>query len=461
MRKLSRGTLIFLIFLNGYVSLSLELAVLRQLSFYVGSSAVITSIIMAIFLGFMSLGYFVGESQKVNDNKIRPILNVSFLIIAALSVLAASFPLITEYFLLMYVGGIKSGAIQTFIYSLIFLSTGPFLFGFNTTLLSRQLHSYNKNCTGNIMAWDTIGSVFGSMATTLLLMPFLGVNYTVVLITILSVVGALILRRRWWVWVMCTIVLTLSLYINSDTYQRTKMGILVNNANSTISVSEYNDSTRVLYMNGLPMSVYNAKNGGTAEYVNYLNDNFIYTMPSDKKHKVLVLGAGGFTLGLQDTHNEYTFVDIEHTLKDVSEKYFLGQKLGNNKKFIVADASQFLKNTDIQYDFILLDVYSNSYQVPEGLITAEFMERLKSRIAPNGIIAMNMIVNPNFNDKYSRVFDNTFNTVFPYNTMRQVIGAFNPWEQKNDPSNVVYIYYNIENDGRIYTINKTPVIYDR
>ena len=56
MRKLSRATLVFLIFLNGYVSLSLELAVLRQLSFYVGSSAVITSIIMAIFLGFMSFG---------------------------------------------------------------------------------------------------------------------------------------------------------------------------------------------------------------------------------------------------------------------------------------------------------------------------------------------------------------------------------------------------------------------
>ena len=461
MRKLSRGTLIFLIFLNGYVSLSLELAVLRQLSFYVGSSAVITSIIMAIFLGFMSLGYFVGESQKVNDNKIRPILNKSFLVIAGLSVLAASFPLITQYFLMMYVGGIKSGAIQTFVYSMAFLSTGPFLFGFNTTLLSRQLHSYNKNCTGNIMAWDTIGSVFGSMATTLLLMPFLGVNYTVVLITILSVVGALILSRRWWVWIVCATVLALSFYINSDTYQRTKMGILVNNANSTISVSEYQDSMRVLYMNGLPMSIYNTKNGNTAEYVNYLNDNFIQTMSADKKHKILVLGAGGFTLGLKDTRNEYTFVDIEHTLKDVSEKYFLGQNLSPNKKFVVADASQFLKNTDIQYDFILLDVYSNSYQVPEGLITAEFMERLKSRIAPNGVIAMNMIVNPNFNDKYSRVFDNTFNAVFPYNTVRQVIGAFNPWEQKNDPSNVIYIYYNIENDGRIYTINKTPVIYDR
>lgn len=459
MSKLSRASLIFLIFLNGYVSLSLELAVLRQLSFYVGSSAVITSIIMAIFLGFMSLGYFIGESQKISDARIRKILNISFLIIAGLSVVGASFPLITHYFMVMYSGGITSGVIQTFLYSLIFLSVGPFLFGLNTTLLSRQLHSYNKNCTGNIMAWDTIGSVFGSIATTLLLMPFLGVNYTVVLITVLAAVGALVARHKWWTWCICLTMLVLSIYINSDTYQHKKFGILVNNANSTISVAEF-EQARVLYMNGLPMSIY-SPDGTMADYVNYLNENFIYNMPRKRVNKILVLGAGGFTLGLNDTRNDYTFVDIEHTLKEVSEKYFLGRKIPENKRFVVADASQYLKNTDEQYDFILLDVYSNSYQIPESLITAEFMARLRARVAPNGIIAMNMIVSPEFADKYSRVFDNTFRSVFPYNTSRQVIGSQNPWSAQDGHSNVIYLFYNIENDGRIYTINKTPVIYDR
>ena len=135
--------------------------------------------------------------------------------------------------------------------------------------------------------------------------------------------------------------------------------------------------------------------------------------------------------------------------------------LTENKKFIVADASQYLKNTDIQYDFILLDVYSNSFQVPEGFITAEFMARLKSRVAANGIIAINMIVSPSFNDQYSSVFDNTFNSVFTHNTSRQVIDGFSPWKTKDNATNVLYFYYNIDNDGRIYTINKTPVIYDR
>lgn len=461
MQNLSRRTLIFLIFLNGYVSLSLELAVLRQLSYYVGSSAVITSIIMATFLGFMSLGYFIGETQRIGDDKIRRILNISFLIIAGLAVFAASFPLVSKYFLLMNQNGLSSGVLQTFLYSFIFLSMGPFLFGFNTTLLSRQLHVYSKNCTGNIMAWDTIGSVIGSMATTLILMPFIGVNYTVVLITLLAVVGALILRRKWWCWIICAAILGFAFFVNSNAYQKEKFGILVNNANSTISVEHYR-GVRIFNMNGLPMSVYYTRQNQTAEYIEYLNRNFIYTMSSDRVYKILVLGAGGFTLGLDDERNEYTFVDIEHTLKDVAEKYFLEKKLTPNKKFIVDDASQFLKNTDQMYDFILLDVYSNSYQVPEAFITAEFLERLKSRVAPNGFIALNMVVSPEFNNQYSRVFDNTFRTVFPYNTNRHVIGSYTPWDPNDlNWQNTIYTYRNIENDGRIYTINKTPVIYDK
>ncbi|MBR3930381.1 MAG: fused MFS/spermidine synthase [Alphaproteobacteria bacterium] len=460
MSTLSPRMLTFLIFLNGYVSLSLELVVLRQLSFFVGSSAVITSIIMAIFLGFMSLGYFIGESPRISNARIRNILYRGFLFISLLSVFAASFPLIESYFSLFYIGGIESGVVQTFLYSLIFLSVGPFLFGLHTTLLSRLLHCNNTHCTGSIMAWDTIGSVFGSLITTLLLMPFLGVNYTVILITVLSVFATLVIHRRTWIWIVCILTVILSVYINSNWYQLHHYGILVNNANSTISVVQGTNS-RILYMNGLPMSMYAVSSGTGANYINYLNRLYIDTLPTDRIYRILVLGAGGFTLGLDDTRNDYTFVDIERTLKDVSEKYFLGRPLSPNKRFVIDDASQFLKNTPDQYDFILLDVYSNSYQVPESLITAQFMNRLKSRVAPNGIIAMNMIVRPEFGDTYSRVFDNTFNAVFPYNTSRQVLDGFNPWDNRYGGMNVLYFFYNIENDGRIYTINRTPVIYDR
>ncbi len=184
-------------------------------------------------------------------------------------------------------------------------------------------------------------------------------------------------------------------------------------------------------------------------------------MPRDRRRDILILGAGGFTAGLNDDFHSYTFVDIERTLKDVSEQYFLGQKLSPNKNFVVQDASQFLKNTPKKYDLILLDVYSNSFQVPEDLITAEFMVRIRNCVRDGGIVLMNMITHPSFDDVYTRVFDNTFHQVFTHNTGRQVIGFMDPWSGDNMPSNIIYTYYHRPNDGRIYTTNKTPVIYDR
>ena len=459
MTKKLRLWLVFLIFLNGFISMTLELVVMRQLSFFVGSAAVITSIIMGCFMGFMSLGYFLGTRGNIGAARARRILALSFLAIAFMAILAGSFQLVSKYFEWMYAAGIRAGFIQTFIFSIAMLSVGPFLFGYNTTLLSRILHKYNTNYAGNIMAWDTIGSVMASIATTLLLMPFIGVNHTIMLVVILGLAGALICRRRWWIWVAAAVIFGAAVIINSDAVQRKHFGFLVNNANSTISVTD-GGAVKILYMNGLPMSVYYPQQQLGAEYINYINDNFIYNMPRDRRRKILVLGAGGFTAGLKDTFNYYTFVDIEGTLKDISEKEFLKQELTPNKRFIVRDASQYLKNTDAEYDLIILDVYSNSYQIPENLITAEFMARIKSRVAPNGIIIMNMVTSASFDDAYTRVFDNTCHTVFPYNTQRQVIGNANPWIH-DQISNVMYIYYNRENDGRIYTINKTPVIYDR
>ncbi len=454
-----RRWLLFLIFLNGYVSLSLELVVLRQLGFFVGSSAVITSIIMGTFLGFMSLGYFRGASIRIRKMGAKSILRASFILIAAIGVLAGSFALLSTYFSIMYMMGIRSGVVQTFIYSLVFLSVGPFLFGVNTALLSRYLNKFNINSTGSIMAWYTIGSVMGSLATTLLLMPFIGVNYTILLITVLALVGAYVARPAWHMIIWAAAILIPAQIINSNAFLLRTRGILVNNANSTISVADFGTG-RILYMNGLPMSVHYKNNQSSAQYIDYINHNFLYNMPADRTHDILILGAGGFTAGLQDTRNNYTFVDIERTLKDISEKHFLHQKLTPNKKFVVQDASQFLKNTPNKYDLIMLDVYSNSYQVPEDLITAEFLQRIKSRVKDGGIVIMNMVTSPNFADTYTRVFDNTFHAVFTSNTTRQTIGYYNPWTD-TAPANIIYVWYNRGDDNRIYTINKTPVIYDR
>ena len=86
------------VFAGGFASLSLELAVMRQLSGFVGSTAVTASIIIGVLLAFMSLGYYRGSTVSIRRNRIRQVLAPDFIVIALMSVLASSYILIDLYF---------------------------------------------------------------------------------------------------------------------------------------------------------------------------------------------------------------------------------------------------------------------------------------------------------------------------------------------------------------------------
>ncbi|MFV0626071.1 MAG: fused MFS/spermidine synthase [Alphaproteobacteria bacterium] len=452
---------LFLIFINGYVSLSLELISLRQVSSFVGSTAVTASIIIGVFLAFMSWGYYYGSVISLLKNKSRKLLYINFIIIAIMIVLAGSFSVVEINFSAMNEAGLSSNILKTFIYSFLFLSVGPFLFGLNTALICRYLHKYNRDYTGKIMAIDTIGSVLGSLLTTLVLMPLIGVNHTLVLVVGFSLFGAFLVLPRKKDLVVFPLLICITYLINSDYALYTRHKIVENNAVSTISILEEDGGkSKIMLMNGSPASKTSEDKNLHFEYVKYIEENFINNLPKNEKKDVLVLGAGGFTMGEDDLFHNYTYIDIDKSLKDVSEKYFLNKKVSPNKIFVVEDANQFLKDDTKKYDLIILDVYSSLHFIPQDLITKEYFERVKANLKEGGIMLLNAIVSPSFSNEYSMKLDNTIRYVFGHNLQRQTIcKSFNPW-QKDKTCNIVYVYYNKKNNANIYTTNKNTLIYD-
>ena len=392
MTRRIRFILLLAIFIGGYASLSLELIVLRQLSGFVGSTAITTSIIIGIFLAFMSWGYWRGSELPLSQNSVRQTTAHDFATVALMVVLASSYILLDMYFGFMSALGIKSNVLKTFIYSLAFLSGGPYLFGKITALISRCLNRYNRNCTGKIMAIDTIGSVLGSILTTLVIMPFIGVNHTIIVVVAAAVAASVILADLWF------------------------------------------------------------------GYVRYVQDNFIETLPKDAKKDILILGAGGFTMGEGDTFHNYTFLDIDKSLLKISEEKFLEHKLDANKKFVVEDANQFLKDSEQKYDLIVLDTYSSMGIIPMDLITKEYFIRVKNNLKKGGIVVMNILTSPNFSNAFAINLDNTIRSVFTHSLSRQVIGNFNAWGHQR--ANVIYVYYDVADKGGIYTADKNAVFYD-
>lgn len=451
--------LLLAVFIGGYSSLSLELIVLRQLSSFVGTTTITVSIVMGSFLAFMSWGYYKGSVESVVWSSLRRQAANDFLLIALLVVLASSYILIDIYFIAFNEAGITSNIIQTALYSLLFLSYGPYLFGKITAMLSRYLHYRDPNFTGKIMAVDTIGSVLGSLLTTLIIMPFVGVNHTIVVVVVITLSAACFLTRRRNYVAILTILLAAVLF-NQDKLLKDTYGIIENNAVATVGVHETdNGKSRLLVINGSMSSKISKEHNLNFSYINFINDNFIRTLPENETKDILVIGAGGFTVGIDDTRNNYIYVDVDKNLKRITEENFLKKKLSPNKKFVVQDANQFLKESRNKYDIIVLDTYSSLQYIPMELVTREYFERAKNNLKEGGILLLNAIVSPNFGDDFAMNLDNTLRSVFKNNLRSQVVRNFNAWKQ-GTRGNVIYVYYNRPNPGKIYTVNKNPSFYD-
>lgn len=450
------------IFIGGFASLAAELVVMRQLSSFVGSTAVTASIIIGVIMAFMSWGYYNGSVTPIRKVNIRRTTVITFLSLGVLVIIAASFVLISLYFYLMEKIGIHSAVSRTFVYCLIMLSLPSFLFGRITSLLSRYLHKYNRNYTGKVMAVDTIGSVLGSILSTLLLMPLIGVNYTVVAVVALCLAGALLFSRRFLNWYWAVLVLAGAVMLNRSSLLNELYNIVEDNAVSTISIIEADEGrSKIMIQNDTFASKISSDDELMFNYIRYIEDNFLRTMPHDRPRDILVLGAGGFTLGRKDEYHNYTYVDIDAALQKFAENDFLGKPLGKNKKFIVNDANQFLNETAEKYDLIVLDTYSSLAFPPLDLVTREYFSRVKNHVKEGGIVAANIIASPDFKDDFTLNLDNTLRSVFNGSLQRQIFGSFNPWNDKPQLSNILYAWYNRPNPRQIYTVNHNRMYLDK
>lgn len=201
------------------------------------------------------------------------------------------------------------------------------------------------------------------------------------------------------------------------------------------------------------------------EYIRYIQNEMIDSLPrTGQPHDILIIGSGGFTLGIDDTVNHYTFVDIDKDLKDVAEKHFLPEPLSPNKKFVAASAREFVRRDNTLYDLIVLDVYTNVISIPMETITRDFLVDIKKRLKPGGAVAANIIMNPSFRDKFSVRYNNTFASVFPTFT-RQIIGQMDSWGSHGakQVNNVIYLYFNhdLVEDRTVYTDDKNTYSLDR
>lgn len=460
--------LFLIIFLEGYVVLSTELLAIRMLIPFTGSGTDTVSIIIAAILMPLAFGYFAGGGFRPSGKiSVRTRLIKNLTIASAILSFGLSYTFLNDAFeFTVNVLHITNRLYITSLYSLIFLVYPVFLLGQTVPLIG---HYFSRErlpvMAGRILFFSTMGSFMGAVFCTLVLMAFAGVHNAVI-VTIGCMVFLVFLLNKNWAApsnIIVTLCLAATLAMNSP-MMLSALHIIKDNKYNTIGIRESaKGDARYMILNRTSASaVYIDGDDPYFAYTKFIEENFLMPLTDDKKIKsVLVLGAGGFTMGRTDKQNNYLYVDIDKDLKENAEKYLLQEKLTPNKKFQAIEARAFLNQTKDKYDIIVLDLYRDPVSVPEYLITKEFFQNVKNHLKDGGVMVGNYFASPSFGDPYSIKLDNTLRAVFP-NLNRQAVKPMNIWERSNDWANIVYSAVNYSSaSSAVYSDDKNSSIYDK
>ncbi len=409
---LSPTRILMIILLEGFVTISLEILTIRQLIPMVGNSIIVTSLIIGIFLLCLAYGYRAGGLQ--NKNLIES-LQRNFLCSAMGIGIGLSYVFIAYFFSFSHD---KLGIpllVSLLGYLLLVIAPIVYLLGQTVPITMSLLHQQESagKLGGKVLHLSTLGSFLGAVLTTLLLMNFFGVAWTVLAnCGILALLFLLLYEHQQSVLGLGLLSISVGLsYLLNPGMEKQLFIATTPYANYLVIADtqlENGQKGRLLSINGSASSFIDGQKQGFS-YIEYIKNILFYELKLKNKN-ILVLGAGGFSLSAAGTFtNHFTYVDIDPAIYSLVKRYFLNSIQGN---FITADARQFVKLHPHDYDVIVSDAYSNTQSIPAHLLTREHFANIKQALKPQGLAIFNIIANPLLNTAYAKRLDNTIRSVF-------------------------------------------------
>lgn len=442
-----------IILIEGFVTISAEILTIRQMLPIVGNSVIVTSLIIGIFLLFLAYGYRRGGEYKRDYAKI---LKQNFTLAAFLLGIGLSYAFILLFFTTFQIA--ITHQILLILTSYLLLITAPLVYILGQTVpitmnIIRKEHTVGAT-GGKILHLSTIGSFLGAVITSLVLMNFLGVAWTILLnyVCLMFLTLLLIKNKKTEILRVITLLLGLALTFAFNVYTENQLFTLTNTYGNYQILEE--DGAKILSINeSISSRQDNEKKG--LPYIELVK-RFLFEDLKLTNQDILVLGAGGFSLSAENTFgNHFTYVDIDNDIKQLVQKHFLDKIPG---KLVVSDARYFLNNTQDKFDIIFSDVYSNARSIPAHLLTQEYFVTLNQALRQKGIAVMNIIANPMMEDAYSQKVDNSIRSVFNH---CMVV----PLHYRKSPSNILYFCQknpNLTHKGRdsLYTDDQNQVTFD-
>ncbi len=144
--------------------------------------------------------------------------------------------------------------------------------------------------------------------------------------------------------------------------------------------------------------------------------------------RVLIIGLGGGTLpmALRDIYPDLHMdvVEIDPAVVKVAREFFDYEE-DEKLKTYAEDGRVFVKKALLDgaaYDLIMLDAFEDEY-IPEHLLTLEFLEEVRSLLAPSGVVAANTFSRSGLYPYESATYEAAFGSFYNLKSNNRVIWA--------------------------------------
>jgi spermidine synthase len=424
-----------LVFVVGTGSLGAEIAAVRLLAPYFGASTIVWANTIGIVLVALSVGYWLGGRLADRHPNMRALCLTA--LIAAL--MLAAVPFAADPLLDVAVDALDEISAGAFVGSLlavlVLVAVPVLLLGTVSPWAIRlgvQSVEEAGTVAGRLYALSTAGSLVGTLVSALVLIPLVGTRRTFLIFALaIAVVAVLGLRpvRRFAV-APAVIAALIALPVGTLKAKTDDDAHVIHEAETEYQyarVIQYDDGKRTLELNegqaqhsvcqaecdAGPAGPRNPRSVLTGDvWDGHLVDYFAARRQPPRRVAILGNAAGTTSRAYEEffPHTRVDGVEIDSELSEIGRKYF---DMNNPRLHLYhEDARPFLRRIDARYEVISVDAYRQPY-IPFYLTTVEFFETVRDKLAPDGVVIVN-VGHPEGQDDLEKVLTATIADVFPH-----------------------------------------------
>lgn len=407
-----------LVFVVGTGSLGAEIAVARLMAPFFGASTIVWANTIGVVLVALSVGYFYGGRLADRGPSIAALAKLVLLA----SVLLAIVPFVARPFLGVSVealDSISAGAFAGSLFAVLALVAVPVMLLGAVSPYALRLAvpdvEHAGRVAGRLYAISTAGSLVGTMTSALVLIPFVGTQRTFLIFALaIALVAACGLGLRF---APVPALLAVALALPVGIVKGSGEGEVIYEAETETQyarVIEEPDGLRTLELNE-GQAVHSMLRPGSYLTGRYWDGLIVLPFAAlrEPPQRVAILGNAAGTAARMYGHYfpeaRVDGVEIDGELTEIGRRFF--DLHGPDLHTYSADARPWLRRSEGDYDVIVVDAYRQPY-IPFYLATREFFELVRDRLAPGGVVIVN-VGHPEGNDDLETSLGRTMAEVFP------------------------------------------------